>query len=337
MEYLVMLDPKQVHCPDCDDNISRRDFVKVLGGTAAVAGALPLLVNLSAAQAAPTAKSTAETTVKQFYGTITDAQKKEICFGFVHPKRKILNANWAITKPNIGGDFYTDEQRKLIDQILREVSSEDGYGRFRRQMKEDVRGGFGAYHVAVFGEPGSGKFEWVLTGRHLTMRADGDSVENMAFGGPIVYGHGKGDPAKNVFHYQTKKANEVFTALDPKQREAALLSKAPPEGRVPLKGAGAKFPGIAVGELSSDQQELVEESIKVMLAPYRKEDVDEALLVLKKGGGLKTLHLAFYEQEDLKDDKVWDIWRMEGPNFVWHFRGAPHVHTYVNIGLKQDS
>ena len=36
-----------------------------------------------------------------------------------------------------------------------------------------------------------GKFQWMLTGRHTTMRADGDSVDKAAFGGPIVYGHGE--------------------------------------------------------------------------------------------------------------------------------------------------
>ena len=74
-----------------------------------------------------------------------------------------------------------------------------------------------------------------------------------------------------------------------------------------------------------------------MLKPYRKEDVDEALNVLKQGGGLQRLAIAFYQQGDLKNDKVWDIWRVEGPNFVWHFRGAPHVHTYLNIGIASTS
>ena len=43
--------------------------------------------------------------------------------------------------------------------------------------------------MALFGEPGTGKFEFVLTGRHCTRRCDGDSVEGAAFGGPIFYGH----------------------------------------------------------------------------------------------------------------------------------------------------
>lgn len=201
-------------------------------------------------------------------------------------------------------------------------------------MKDDRPGGIGAYHVAVFGEPGSGKFEWEMTGRHLTVRADGDNVEGMAFGGPIVYGHSKSKPSENVFHYQTKKANEVFRALDAKQAKQALIAKAPAEGAVPLQGSGGSFPGLAVAELSSDQEELVEQTIKVILAPYRKSDVQEALTILKAGGGLGKQHMAFYQNGDLEKDKVWDIWRLEGPTFVWHFRGAPHVYAYINIGKK---
>ena len=24
-------------------------------------------------------------------------------------------------------------------------------------------------------------------------------------------------------------------------------------------------------------------------------------------------------------------WRLEGPSFVWYFRGRPHVHVWVNV------
>jgi hypothetical protein len=217
------------------------------------------------------------------------------------------------------------------------VVSPDGYERFQKQMDDDS-GGFNEYHVAVFGTPGSGQFEWEMTGRHMTIRADGDSVANAAFGGPIVYGHGEGDSQKglpgNVFYYQTKKANEVFSALDGKQREKALLAKAPAENAVQIQGSSGTFPGIAVGELSRDQKELVEAVMKVILAPYREDDVNEAIALLKDGGGLDALHMAFYETNDIGKDQEWDIWRLEGPTFVWHFRGAPHVHAYINIGKK---
>ena len=316
--------------PECVGALTRRGFVKTVGRVALVAGTAPLLAR---AGDVVSTKPSAETAVKALYDSLNEKQKKEICFPFENELRHRINANWSITSPEIGGDFYTDDQRKLIDTIFRGVTSEDGYERFLRQMADDT-GGFDRYHVAIFGKPGAEKFEWEMTGRHLTIRADGNSVDGMAFGGPIVYGHGEGNTGKNLFHYQTKKANEVFAALDGKQREEALLKKAPRENDVPLQGKDGAFNGIAVGELSADQKNLIESVLKVILAPYRKEDIDEALKVLEAGGGLEKLHMAFYQTGDLDDDQVWDIWRVEGPSFVWHFRGAPHVHSYVNIGVK---
>lgn len=325
-----MSDVKRNVCPDCEDGWTRRDFVKAVGTAALAAGAAPLA---RTATAAPTSSCAAETAAKRLYESLNDSQRKVICFDFDHPLRKTINANWAITKPTID-DFFSKEQQATIDEIFRGVTSPDGYERFLKQMEDDA-GGLGQYHVALFGTPGSGKFEFEMTGRHMTIRADGDSVENVAFGGPIIYGHGEGDGQAglpgNVFYYQTKKANEVFAALDGKQREKALAPKAPPENQVPVQGPQAAFPGIAVGELSKDQQALVESVIRVLLAPYRQEDVDEAMAILKAEGGLEKLHAAFYQSDNLGGDQEWDIWRLEGPGFVWHFRGSPHVHTYVNI------
>jgi uncharacterized protein DUF3500 len=339
-----MAENQPQHCPDCDGGepsprievISRRDFVRSVSGAALAGTLLPLAAPARRAMAGPSANSKAETAAKRFYDSLKDDQKKAICFPFDHPLRSKINANWKIT-PHTIEDFFNKDQQVMIDEIFRGVTSPEGYERFQKQMEEDY-GGFGAYHVACFGEPGSGKFEFEMTGRHLTIRADGDSVANAAFGGPIVYGHGTGDDEKglpgNVFYYQTLKANEVFNALDGKQRKEALLPKAPKEDAVLIQGDSGKFPGIAVGDLSQDQRELVEKVIKVILSPYREEDVDEAVTVLKEGGGLNGLHMAFYESFDVGKDQVWDIWRLEGPTFVWHFRGAPHVHTYVNIAKK---
>lgn len=313
-------------------SIDRRSFVRG-ASAAALFAASGSIFGGRGLFAAPTPQSTAETAVGRFYASLSDSQKKTVAFPFEHDLRKKISANWHVVKPVIRDSFYTDEQRRQIDEIIRAVTSPDGYERLVKQTEDDD-GGFGAYSVAVFGEPGTGKFQWELTGRHLTLRADGDSVDKAAFGGPIVYGHGETDAKQNLFHYQTKQVNEVFKALDAKQAEKALLPKAPPEAAVAIQGDGGKFPGISLGELSGDQRGLVEQTLKVLLAPYRSEDADEALAILKATGGLEKLHLAFYQQGDLDNDKVWDIWRVEGPGFVWHFRGADHVHAYINIGQK---
>ena len=316
-------------CSDCSE-LSRRDFVRTIGGAALAVGAGSLT---SSAVAAPSAKSTAETTAAKLYGSLSDAQKKVVAFGFDHPLRKKISANWAITKPTIGDDFFTAEQRVLIDKVVRGMMSEDGYDRVMQQMEDD-NGGFKEYHIALFGQPGKGGFEFELTGRHLTLRADGNSVEGAAFGGPIVYGHGLSNPKKQLYYYQTQAADKVFKSLDAKQAKAASVGKEPKETAVLLKGKKGSFPGIKVSELSKDQQQLVLATIKTVLSPYRKEDVQEAMKVLEAGGGLKTLNMAFYTAADLENDKVWDVWRLEGPTWVSFFRGAPHVHAYINVGLK---
>jgi len=304
-----------------------------VGSAALVGASSPALLASRPAYAAPSPKSTAETAVVRFYKSLTDEQKKTIVLPFDHELRQRISANWHITKPEIDDDFYTNDQRAIINEIIRGVTTEDGYQRIVRQTQDDA-GGIGGYSVAVFGTPGSGKFEWELTGRHLTLRADGDSVDQAAFGGPVIYGHGVEEPGKNLFHYQTKQANEVFRALNTSQAEKALIKAAPKEDAVALQGEQGTFPGISVAELSRDQKELVEKTLKVILAPYRKEDVDEVMAILKAAGGVDKLHMAFYQQGDLLEDKEWDIWRVEGPSLVWHFRGAPHVHAYINIGVK---
>jgi hypothetical protein len=337
-----MSEPRKVYCPECAEDgtaVTRREFIQAVGATAAVVstGIVPVFATARpAAAAAAAAGDSAETAVKRLYDSLSAEQKQTICFPWEHELRQKYGANWKITDPTVG-EFFTNEQQETIREIFRGVTSGEGYERFVKQMSEDY-GGFGKYHLAIFGQPGEGKFEWVMTGRHLTIRCDGNFSDGTAFGGPIVYGHGTGDSKPglpgNVFYYQTLRANEVFKSLDGKQREKALVDRAPAENAVAIRGPGASFPGIAGAELAGDQKKLVAKVMKELLAPYREDDVKEAVGCLTAGGGIDKVHMAFYRQGDIGDDEVWDIWRIEGPSFVWHFRGSPHVHAYINIGNR---
>jgi hypothetical protein len=316
-------------CPDCEA-LDRRDFLALAGSAALAAGALSFVPR--GVYGAPTKTSAAESAVKRLYASLTGDQKKIVALDWNDKRRLNISANWHITKANVG--TFSAEQQKTIDEIIRGVTSEDGYGRLQKQMKADD-GGVNNYAVAIFGDPEKDQFQFELTGRHLTLRADGDTVPGAAFGGPIVYGHGaKGNSEGNLFAYQTKRANEVFAALDEKQRKAALLPRAPSENAVQLKEAGASLPGIAGSELTKDQRELVQKVLADILAPYRKEDVDEVMECVKAGGGFEKVNIAFYQTGDLDDDGVWDVWRLEGPTLCSHFRGAPHVHAYLNVARK---
>jgi len=329
-------------CPECDP-LTRRDFLKS-AGLIAVAGAAATTAPVFAVpKALPTAGSTrppAETVVKSLYDSLTPGQREKIVMPWSHSKRTHVEANWAIVDQTIQ-DFFNADQRAMIEEIHKGVTAEEFYPKFRQQMQDDS-GGFGTYHVALFGDPGTPQFEWVMTGRHTTVRASGHSVPNRAFGGPVFYGHATtfneqpGHPG-NVFWYQAKRANELFQALDGKQRKQALIAAAPDESAIRFRGEHGSLPGLPVSELSRDQNGLMHGVMRDLLAPYRPSDVEEVLREVKAAGGLEKLHLSFYKQDDLGSDGVWDIWRLEGPAFVWHFRGAPHVHTWVNIAASPDA
>lgn len=334
-------------CPECVSNshatsLNRRSFVKAVGATAAAGSAVSLSPVYAIAKDTASKKATSESFVKKLYDTLTDAQKKQICFAWDHKdKRGLLRThvsnNWHITKPTIASKFYTQDQQDLIEQVFLGMYNPEWHDRIMQQIKDDA-GGYGkAQNIAIFGKPGSGKFELVMTGRHLTIRCDGDTTEHAAFGGPIFYGHAaqgfneKPNHPGNVFWPQALKANALYKMLDGKQRKKALIAKAPPERKVHFRGKKATIPGLPASELTKDQRKHLEGVLKLLIEPYRASDQKEALACLKAQGGLEKCHIAFYQSGDLGNDQVWDIWRLEGPAFVWHFRGSPHVHVWVNV------
>ena len=344
-----------VHCPDCDDapdaGISRRKFLASAGALAVAAGAAPLSawadapIAAVAKDAAPAAavSGVPETLVKQLYDTLSPQQAKSICFDwdFQHPKRGLLRTfvanNWNITPHEVTGPFYTKEQQALIRKIFEGIVQPDWHARIDKQLQDDA-GGFGHHQgIAIFGKPGDGKFEFVLTGRHMTLRCDGNSAEHVAFGGPIFYGHAAqnfdeaADHPGNVFWPQAQAANKLYEMLDGRQRKLALVDRSPRENAVAFAGAAGKLPGIPAKELSSDQQQHLQQVLAKLIEPYRKSDQDEALACLARQGGLEKCSLAFYRDHDIGKDGVWDNWRLEGPSFVWYFRGSPHVHVWVNV------
>jgi hypothetical protein len=340
-------------CPDCDAGdevrLDRRDFLRTVGVTAAVAGGIPLFATPKA-HAAPSPSSTAETAVKGLYETLTDEQKKKMCFDwdYEHPVRGLLRThvsnNWEITpKLYITGEqsFYTKKQQNIIHDVFKGIINPEWYTKFLKQLKDDTEGKpWGAGQtIAIFGKPGDAKCEFVMTGRHMTIRADGNTADSVAFGGPIFYGHAasgfdeKVHHPDNVFWHQAVLANKVYGMLDEKQKAKALVTdaKLPRESKVEFQGDKGKFPGISIAELTEEHKKAIQTVLTSLLEPYRKEDQDEALDCLKKQGGLDKCSLAFYKAGDIGDDGEWDNWRLEGPSFVWYYRGTPHVHVWVNV------
>ncbi|MBO94855.1 MAG: hypothetical protein CMI32_08170 [Opitutales bacterium] len=319
--------------------LSRRNFVTTAasGAVLASAGSLMLDPKTALAKAKASKESSSETLSATLYKSLNDKQREAVCFPFDHPLRSKVDNNWHITKPRLGADFDKDQQA-MVREIFLKLHSPEYAQKVLGQVESDA--GFGKSSIALFGEPGSGKFEFVLAGRHVTRRADGDAVEGTAFGGPIFYGHaGKKfheapDHPGNVYWFQAKRANELYQALDGKQRKVALLEKRSRGERgnktIETKGSIKGMDGLPASELTGDQKDLLHKVLADLLAPFRKKDVDEAMKLIK-ANDVDKLHLTYYKNENIGEDEVWDVWQLEGPKMVWYFRGKPHVHVWVNV------
>ncbi len=347
-------------CPDCDDlqpitgEVGRRSFLRTLGGTAAAltvaGGALPSQLGsaIAAEKAAEKVVKTkaaakpAEAMIKELFTTLSAEQKKKLVLpwndgvgkgGGVPTRHGMYNR--PLRNQRIA-DNYTPAQQELLERTLKAICADDeGYRRISRDGKWDNSKSFDGCGAHIFGDPtGNNKFAWLFTGHHLTVRCDGNSEPGAAFGGPVYYGHlAHGYAGRNVFRFQTKAVETVFEALNEKQRKEAQITGSPGEHRksIQFRGRGKARPGIAYADLSGDQKKVVETAMRTILSPFRKEDGDEAIAILKANGGIDKLHIAFYKDPDGDEFDKWHFWRLEGPGFVWNYRVLPHVHCYVNI------
>jgi hypothetical protein len=340
----------------------RRAFLKTLAtGAASVAfgGARPG----TGGHAEPV--SPADAAVKALYEALTEPQKKAMCFDWDKkghgglPLRLHVTNNWAVSPTTIAS--LTKDQQALVDEILRSVLNPGWPEKLAQQAKDDTGKPWTEDRkIALFGTPESGRCQCVLSGFHLTFRAGGDREARAAFGGAICHGHQPsgfnekpGHPG-NIFWYQARQAHKVYALLDGRQQQKALVLKGMPyyefdgkidrtvilpdstfdrpmEPDVRFRGAKAELTGLPVADMTPDQKEAMRQVLGSLLEPYRPAYRDRVLACLNKQGGLDKCHLIFYQERTLGKEGEWDNWRVEGPAFVWYFRGFPHVHSWIHV------
>lgn len=335
-----MLNETKYYCPECDEGLdlppmrSRRDFLRAIGSAAAVAA----VASTSIAEEKKSEPKPAEGMIRELYATLNPDQKKELVLPFDQTAEngkpmRMQTFNRAVGDKRIA-DVYTKPQQELVQRIVKSMLADDeAFTRISRGGRWDSSGSFEGCGATIFGEPGDdSKFAFVFAGHHLTLRCDGNSQPNTAWGGPIYYGHSAdGYSRGNVYYYQTETVHSVFASLSEEQLGKAMAKNNPGDGLEGLTEQKPR-PGIAYSELKDDQKQLVEKVMRTLLEPFRKEDVDEVMGIVTTNGGMEQIHLAFYQDDEMPDKKTrWSFWRLEGPGFVWNYRPLPHVHCFVNV------
>ncbi|HLY76059.1 MAG TPA: DUF3500 domain-containing protein [Planctomycetota bacterium] len=312
--------------------MGRRGFLRAAG-----AGAAALAISrygMARVQEAKAVDRTAEDLIRELYTGLSAQQKSAVILPLDAAERLGFH-NKALGRKI--GEVYTQSQQDLLGRILRALSSgEEGWRQISRDGTWDASKAFENCGANLFGDL-EGRFTWMFSGHHLTLRCDGNREVGPAFGGPLYYGHSpNGYSERNVFSYQTKSALAVFESLDHDQREQAVAFEDPSEGleSVKFRCTCDSTPGIPYPQLSKESRGLVQKLMRDLLGPFRKSDAEQALEVVRKTGGLEAMHLMFFRDKEAKTSQPWSFWRLEGPGFIWNFRVLPHVHTYVNISAQ---
>src|SRR5262249_38926124 len=121
----------------------------------------------------PCPTSAAETAVLALYASLTDEQKKAVCFAWDYQDKRrgllrtFIANHWQISRPVIRSHFFTKKQQWLIHDIFKGIITPAWYRRFLKQLKDDTFGHeWGAdQSIGILGTPGMGQFQFVITGR----------------------------------------------------------------------------------------------------------------------------------------------------------------------------
>lgn len=292
---------------------------------------------------APSARlgSTPELAVRLFEA-LDDGERADACFEYDHPLRQYHNRG-----VDTGGALsirLNGTARQALVDLVHAGLSEAGRGRVLDQYFVKLPG-IHLTRLAICGDPHTPNYQILVTGPHLNLRLGGRNREGVAFGGPQVYGDQRGNGEVglpgNVYRYQLELGQRLIAGLTAGERQQARQPKAPVQTAVELQGRNGTFQGIAVAELSHESRRQVRETIDGILNTYAEADAAYAWECIDHNGGVENLHLADYAEDHQPSRNVGDgpsqIYRLEGPGSVFHYRGEPHLHALFNVGMDGDA
>src|SRR5476651_2360227 len=147
---------------------------------------------------------TAHATALKLYQSLDDEQKK-LAVKEVGDKDRYTEQFPAVIRPGLPLKNLTKEQKALVEDIIKAITSEYGAKRcleVAKQTPEDRR------YINFFGEPSATKpFAWRVASHHLTLIYAEFGADKTNEFGPILLG---GNPVKDLWADEEKIAIELF-------------------------------------------------------------------------------------------------------------------------------
>lgn len=276
----------------------------------------------------------------ELVAALSPAAKAQACFPYEHPLRQCHNRGLWLGGLTVSAAALDWDTRRLLTDVMYAGLSD--VGRDRVPFQDSTRFmGVNMMQLAICGEPAVGPYQLLLSGVHLNLRLGSVSPEGAAFGGPQVYGDQRGNERvglpNNTYRYQLEAAQRLVAALTPAERARVRVARAPAQVNIGVQGAAGRFDGVPIGDLALAKRALARELVVGILETYADDSAAYAWQCLERNGGVDAHHFADYDEDFDGGRRAGDgpsqIFRVEGPAAVFHFRGEPHVHAFVNVTM----
>ncbi|GAA6138249.1 hypothetical protein NBRC116583_19960 [Arenicella sp. 4NH20-0111] len=290
-------------------------------------------------------KRSFEETFAVLINSMSDTQLGHTFKSEDHPARQMTNTIPVHSGPHIG-TLFSDEQQLWIKRLYASMLSVDGLSMFHNTV--NLEGKLAGSNFTVYGDHKAPihELQAQINGGHYMLRKGLESKSGYAFGGPIAYGqqigNGRFMVEGNAFKPHGDALHRLHKSLTNEQKRAAYIATPPSELDLQPLGDPSLIPGLSMARISGSAKQAVTQLLHVIFTAYTKEQASSAWSALDQHGGLDALHLSmftdygFYNRHDRydKNNKATpyiQVWRLEGPHSVIHFKGYPHVHGYINI------
>ncbi len=288
--------------------------------------------------------------VTGFAASLSPAQYAQVFLPWDHPSRQLVNTLAIRKSPHIG-TLFNAQQMPYVWRLWESMQSDAGVARFREPLRAEA-GGLDGCVLTIYGDPASGPCQSVISGGHLELRA-GTQLSG-AFGDGVAYGHQVGNQQLripgNVWAHHSDAINLLAGLWTDEQLTGAVVTDKPHELLLQVQGRGGRFDGLPVSTFNAEQRAAFCELLATMFAAYAPQYVEQATSDLQHLGGIDQLSIALYAQNGFYRDGArypdvaprgderayFQVWRIEGPGFVLHFEGYPHVHAYLRITKDPD-
>ncbi len=291
---------------------------------------------------------------RKFLDSLEDEAREHSVFPFDSPER----FDWHYfprSREGIPLKSMSAHQKAAAYELLQNSLSNQGYKKATGIIKlEDIlrqiegRGpndSFrdpGKYYFTIFGQPDQSEpWGWRLEGHHLSLNfvmIDNQLVATTpAFLGAnpaeIPFGADKG---KRILKEEEDLARQLIKELNPMQSSQAIISPNAPLDiitRTKRKVDLASPEGISFRELSTDQQDLLMDLIKVYVLNNQNDYAKMQLKRIEKAG-LEDLHFAWAGGLERGQKHYY---RIHGPTLLIEYdntqNNANHIHTVMrNLG-----